>query len=70
MSHLPNHLIMNIIRMADGGLQTHKAKTGTMLTHINSLQSYRDGNLSIKTSLYMGAVACGERSIHLHSIWN
>ena len=26
MSNLPNHLIMNIIKLADGGLNTHKSK--------------------------------------------
>ena len=70
MSQLPNHLIMEIIKKADGGLYKHKRNTRPMLTHINSLQNYRDANLSIKTSLFMGAIACGERSIHLHSIWN
>tara|TARA_R100000935_G_scaffold52723_1_gene80084 strand:- start:1415 stop:1726 length:312 start_codon:yes stop_codon:yes gene_type:complete len=70
MSHLPNHLIMLIIKFADGGLHAHKSKARTMLTHINSLQSYRTATLSIKTSLYMGAVACGERSIHHIGLWS
>ena len=30
-SAMPNDIIMNIIRMADGGLNTHKSKMATVL---------------------------------------
>ena len=56
MSKLPNQLIMEIIKKADGGLYKHKLTTRTILTHINSLQKYRDANFSIKTSIFMAGV--------------
>ena len=36
MAQLPNNLIMDIIRLADGGLNTHKQKFKSTLDYVNS----------------------------------
>tara|TARA_R110002012_G_scaffold238140_1_gene411915 strand:+ start:63 stop:296 length:234 start_codon:yes stop_codon:yes gene_type:complete len=45
-SQLPNNLIMDIIRMADGGLYTHKKKLNIILQQIHNkipIYYYKDG---------------------------
>lgn len=39
MSSLPNHLIMRIVKEADGGLCTHKIKYGKVLDELNEIIS-------------------------------
>ena len=44
MSNLPNHLIMDIIKLADGGLNTHRKKYKSVLDSIKEpLKYYDDG---------------------------
>jgi hypothetical protein len=42
MAQLPNDLIMNIIRIADGGLHTHKQKLASVLESIKSPHKFHE----------------------------
>ena len=41
-SAMPNDIIMNIIRMADGGLNTHKSKMASVLRVIKKSKTFAD----------------------------
>ena len=49
MTQLPNHLIMDIIKLADGGLNTHKQKFKGVMDSIegHGVMDYLDDNIDV-----------------------
>ena len=64
-SQLPNNLIMDIIRMADGGLQTHKKKLHVILQQFRNeipIYEYEDGAGNTDCPMYIWEQFDGARS--------